>query len=36
MAEVEMVPFISWSTVTAAVFIVVAVVYRMYVRKKKI
>lgn len=36
MAEVELVPFISWAAVTAAVFVVVAVVYRMYVRKKKI
>jgi hypothetical protein len=34
MAEVEFVPFISWSVITAAVFALTAVVYRIYVKKK--
>jgi hypothetical protein len=34
MAEVQIIPFISWSAVTAAMFAVVAIVYGVYARKK--
>gem|GEM_PF-3540762 len=34
MAEVQLVPFVSWSAVTAALFAVVSVVYGIYTRKK--
>ncbi|MEW6042673.1 MAG: hypothetical protein AB1608_00205 [Thermoproteota archaeon] len=35
MAEVQLVPFIGWSAVTAALFVVVALVYRLYAKKNK-
>jgi hypothetical protein len=35
MAEVQIVPFISWAVVSAVLFAVVAVVYKTYLKKKK-
>jgi tryptophan-rich sensory protein len=35
VAEVQLVPFISWSVVAAALFAVVAIAYRIYLKKKK-
>jgi uncharacterized protein with PQ loop repeat len=35
MTEVHLVPFIGWSAVTATLFVVVALVYRLYVKKNK-
>jgi hypothetical protein len=35
MAEVQLVPFIGWSAVTAALFAVIAIVYGLHTRKKK-
>jgi len=34
MAEIQIVPLISWSIVTAVLFVVVGLAYRTYVRKK--
>jgi hypothetical protein len=34
MADVEFVPFISWAIISAAVFAIVTLVYRSYLRKK--
>lgn len=33
--EVQLVPFIGWSAVTAALFVVVALVYRLYMKKNQ-
>lgn len=35
MAEVQIVPFISWAVVSAVLFAVVAIVYKTYLKKKK-
>ncbi|HWP78866.1 MAG: hypothetical protein AB1299_05005 [Thermoproteota archaeon] len=35
MAEVQLVPFIGWSAVTAVLFFVVALVYRRHTKKSK-
>jgi hypothetical protein len=35
MAEIQIVPLISWSVVTAVLFVVVGLVYRTYARKKR-
>jgi hypothetical protein len=35
MAEVQIVPFISWVVISAVLFAAVAIVYRTYSRKKK-
>ncbi|MEO9309048.1 MAG: hypothetical protein ABI337_01995 [Nitrososphaera sp.] len=36
MAEVQLVPFIGWSAVTAVLFVVVSQVYRHYTKKNKV
>ncbi len=33
--EVQLIPFIGWSAVTAALFVVVALVYRLYMKKNR-
>ncbi len=35
MAEMQFVPFVAWSAVTGAMFIVVGLAYRTFLRKKK-
>jgi len=35
MAEIQIVPLISWSVVAAALFVVVGLAYRTYLRKKR-
>lgn len=35
MVEIQIVPLISWSVVSAVLFVVVGLAYRTYVRKKR-
>jgi hypothetical protein len=35
MAEVQLIPFISWSAITAALFAAVTIAYSIYLRKRK-
>lgn len=35
MAEIQIVPLISWSVVTAVLFVIVGLAYRAYSRKKR-
>lgn len=35
MAEIQIVPLISWSVVAAVLFVVVGLAYRTYLRKKR-
>lgn len=35
MAEIQIVPLISWSVVSAVLFVVVGLAYRIYMRKKR-
>jgi hypothetical protein len=35
MAEIQIIPLISWSVVAAVLFVVVGLTYRTYMRKKR-
>jgi hypothetical protein len=35
MAEIQIVPLIGWSVISAVLFVVVGVVYRTFMRKKR-
>ncbi|MBM2852166.1 MAG: hypothetical protein HW420_713 [Candidatus Nitrosotenuis sp.] len=35
MAEIQIVPLISWSVISAVLFVVVGLAYRTYMRKKR-